>query len=377
VTDSAQTPAMDFADAAAVQEAYLIATAVSDAHPDGFITVDKDGIIDFANRRAARICGVAQDDLRGRPLRTALPFQNPAGQEWWEIADPWRSLHITTGFREASLILPNGHVVLVTGRYLRQPDGSILAVILGLRDAAGRMRAERQMADMITSVAHELRSPIASITGFTGSLLRHWERFSDTEKQVILHTIQHDGGRVMRLITDLLEVSRIDSGNLILAPRPVEVASLLRGQVDRCVARGEPETRFEVSIEEGLAPLFVDADRVEQILTNLLDNALRHGSGRVFIQAQADTIEGAPAVRIVISDEGSGIPPEDRELVFSRHWQGGAKSGAGIGLYLVRGYVQAHGGQIELGDRDGGGAAISVRLPTEPPRHSTASDSGG
>lgn len=73
MTDTAQTPAAELADAAAVQEAYLIATAASEAHPDGFITVDKDGIIDFANRRAARICGVTLGDLRGRPLRTVLP----------------------------------------------------------------------------------------------------------------------------------------------------------------------------------------------------------------------------------------------------------------------------------------------------------------
>lgn len=358
-------PARDTAAFAKLKAKHARAVDAAEFHPDGLVAVDANGVIDFVNARAARITGIPVESLEGRALAEALPFQDLDGMTWWEFVDPWRTLAIVTGHRERTLLLPNGHLVLVTARYLRNPDGSILAVVLGLRDAAGRMRAERKMADTLTTVAHELRSPIAGITGFSASLLQHWDRLGDDDKQTMLRMIQGDAERVTRLISELLDVSRIDAHSLRIRPRPVDLAEMVRAHVSRQVASGESHERFEVLIAPDLPHLWADRDRLEQVVTNLVENALRHGAGNVCLQVQPDELaDGQPGVRLSVLDEGDGIPEENRELVFSRNWHGAARSGTGLGLYLVRGLVEAHGGRVRIGDSPSGGALIDVVLPT-------------
>ena len=345
-----------------------LAAEASELLPDGFIAVLEDETIDYVNERAAIICGIPADELAGMHVGEGLALQDMCGNDWWEKSAPARRLRISKGHREKMLMLPNGRFVLLTARYLRHPDGTFFAALLGLRDAAERMRAERQMAELITTVAHELRSPIASITGFTGSLLRHWERFADDDKMIMLRTVQEDAERVSRLITDLLDVSRIEARSVTVRPRRIDLAAVFEAHVTRHVAAGQARDRFHIEVTDGLPQLWADADRLERILTNLVDNALRHGSGQVCLRATAAELEGAPAVRICVCDEGPGIPPEDQELVFSRYWQGGSKTGSGLGLFLVRGLTEAHGGVVELNSVDCcGGTRVEVVLPAGPP----------
>jgi PAS domain S-box-containing protein len=332
--------------------------------PDGFMALTGDGVIDSFNRRAVEICGVPASVLRGANVRDVLPLQDVHGRDWWEISEPSRALSRTTGHREKALMLRDGGMVLLTARYLRDPDGRLFGILLGMRDAAERKRAEAAVAELITTVAHELRSPVAGITGFTSSLLRHWDRFDDDDKRVMLETIEHDAQRVTRLITELLDVARIDARTLQVRPQPVELEPLLQGHVARCVASGEPEDRFELRVSDHLPTVWADPDRVEQVLANLVDNALRHGAGVVRIEADHSHLpDGTPGVLVAVSDEGDGIAESDRELVFSRYWQGGAKAGTGLGLFLVRGIVAAHGGTARVGDAPGGGARLEVLLP--------------
>ena len=344
------------------------ATAAAEFHPDGIITVDGDGRIDVVNGRAEIITGITRDRLVGAPLAEGLPLQDMDGRDWWSYVAPWQTLHIVTGHRERTLMLPNGSVVLLTTRYMRNPDGSILALVLSLRDAAGRLRAERATADLLTTVAHELRSPIAGVTGFTRSLLEHWGRFSDEDRQLMLRNIQGDAGRISRLVTELLDVSRIDAQSLTVRPRPVDLEQMLTTQVRRQVASGVAPDRIQVALEDGLPELWADPERREQIVTNLVDNAIRHGAGTVCVAVAPTTApEGQPGVRLCVSDEGDGIPEEHRELVFSRRWQGGSKAGTGLGLYLVRGLVEAHGGTVRIGEPDDGGTMVVVLLPADGP----------
>lgn len=357
-------PAVDLTD----EGSRNLANEASELLPDGFVAVREDGTIAYANLRAARICGLAREEMTGRGLREVLPFQDLHGRDWWTLTDPARALHITTGHREKTLMLPSGRVVLVSARYLRHPDGRLFAMLLGLRTAVERMRAEKAMAELITTVAHELRSPAASITGFTSSLLRHWERVSDEDKQVMLETIRQDAERLTRLVTELLDISRIDARSLPVRPEPVDVDGVVRAHVARRVAAAEDASRFVIEVEADLPDVWADPDRLEQVVTNLVDNALRHGAGRIHLHAGSATLtNGAPGVRLCVADEGDGIPESVRELVFSRFWQGGAKGGTGIGLFLVRGIVEAHGGTARVVDGPFGGAHLEVLLPTHRP----------
>lgn len=351
------------ADLASDSDGSAAADEMAELLPDGFIALTADGTVESFNRRAVEICGVAPAVLRGGDVRAVLPLQDVHGRDWWEISEPSRRLPTTTGHREKALLLRSGRMVLLTARYLRDPEGRLFGMLLALRDAAERERAEAAVAELITTVAHELRSPVAGITGFTSSLLQHWDRFDDDDKRVMLETIEHDAQRVTRLITELLDVARIDARTLQVRPQPLDLEALLRAHVARCVVTGEPEDRFEVRVAEGLPELWADPDRLEQVVANLVDNALRHGAGLVRIEVDRSSLgDGTPAVSVAVSDQGDGIADANRELVFSRYWQGGAKAGTGLGLFLVRGIVAAHGGSIRVADAPEG-ARLEVLLP--------------
>ncbi len=254
--------------------------------------------------------------------------------------------------------------MLVTAKYIRgERGGPVRAVVLGLRDAEGRRRAEAESAALLTSVAHELRSPLTGVKGFSSTLLRNWDRFTDDQKRLMLETIEADADRVTRLITELLDTSRIGAGRLTVHPQPVAPLPRLEAQVERRVAAGADREQFELVVEDGVRAVWADPDRLEQVLTNLVDNALRHGRGRVRLEVRRSTWDGPAAVDVMVSDDGDGIAPQHRELVFSRFWQAGAKHGTGLGLYLVRGLVEAHGGEVVVEGAASGGACLRATFP--------------
>lgn len=181
----------------------------------------------------------------------------------------------------------------------------------------------------------------------------------------MLETIEADADRVTRLITELLDASRINVGRLTVHAQPLYLLPRLEAQVERRVAAGAEREHFVVDVPDDLPPLWADPDRLEQIVANLVENAVRHGRGTVRISAERSELDGRRAVDLVVSDNGDGIAPQHRELVFSRFWQGGAKHGTGLGLYLVRGLVEAHGGVIRVEDAPGGGARMRASFPDQ------------
>lgn len=333
--------------------------------PDGIVAaIGEGGKVRFMNSRAESITGLRAADVVGRDVRTALPLQDASGESWWEITRPWSSISTVTGHRERLLVLPNGRELLVTARYVRPGRGEpVRSVVLGIRDAEGRRRAEQESAALLTSVAHELRSPLTGVKGFSSTLLRNWDRFTDEQKRLMLETIEADADRVTRLITELLDTSRIGTGRLAVHAQPLTVLPRLEAQVERRVAAGAERERFELHVADGVEVVWADPDRFEQVLTNLVDNALRYGRGTVRISVERSGWEGPAAADLVVADEGDGIAPEHRELVFSRFWQAGAKHGTGLGLYLVRGLVEAHGGEVVVEDDPSGGARMRATFP--------------
>jgi signal transduction histidine kinase len=257
--------------------------------------------------------------------------------------------------------------VLVTARYVRagqDGDDHVQGVLIGLRDAEARQRAERDQATVLSTVAHELRAPLTSVTGFTSSLLRRWDRFTDAQKRLMIETIEADANRLTRLITELLDISRLDSDSLNLRLGPVDLHDLLRTHVVRHeLGRAAGAVRLDLgptARAEGLPEMWADADRLEQIFFNLIENALRHGDGVVTVTLDRH----GEWVVVHVDDEGEGIPPSDREKIFGRFWHGPGNASTGLGLYVVRGLVEAHGGTVTVGANSTGGARFTVRLPS-------------
>ncbi|UGQ10715.1 ATP-binding protein [Yinghuangia sp. ASG 101] len=371
----------------------------ADALPDGLVIADATGAVCCFNAAAVRITGIRAEDALGKHLADALPLEDIEGRRWWVCTDPYGGLGIRTRQPERNLVL-NGREVLVTASYVRRSGANspVTHVAVSLRCTAARRRDERNHAELIATVAHELRSPLTSVKGFTATLLRKWERFTDEQKRLMLETVDADADRVTRLITELLDISRIDSGRLQLHREIVDLADAVDRHVRAQTAAGQPADRFRVLVEQPLPPIWMDRDKLDQILGNLLENAVRHGAGAVTIKVSrarltppgprrddgaapgrgpSDGATGGPddgradgdeATEITVSDEGPGIPDELLNRVFTRFWRGNRRrGGTGLGLYIVKGLVEAHGGTIDAGRAEGGGAMFRFRLPAGMP----------
>jgi signal transduction histidine kinase len=349
-----------------------------DELPDGLVIADEHGRVICFNAAAVRITAVPAADALGRRLEQALPLEDLEGRRWWQLTDPYGGLAIRVRQPERNLLLPGGREVLVSARYVRTgPTGPIRRVLVSLRDTEARRRTERSHAELIATVAHELRSPLTSVKGFTATLLAKWERFTDDQKRLMLETVDADADRVTRLIAELLDISRIDSGRLEVRRQPVDIGAAVGRHIQAYVAAGQPADRFLLRVEQPLPALWADPDKIDQVLGNLLENAVRHGEGTVTIDVRPSTSpregedEKSSATSVTVSDEGPGIPEESMNRVFTRFWRGSKRGGTGLGLYIVKGIVEAHGGTITVGRGPQGGAEFRFTLPVAAPAYLT------
>ncbi|MFI0513743.1 ATP-binding protein [Streptomyces sp. WSLK1-5] len=346
-----------------------------DQLPDGLVVADEQGRVICFNAAAARITSLPAEEALGQRLEKALPLEDLEGRRWWQLTDPYGGLAIRRRQPERNLLLPGGHEVLVCAQYVRtEPTGPVHRVVVSLRDTEARRRTERSHAELIATVAHELRSPLTSVKGFTATLLAKWERFTDDQKRLMLETVDADADRVTRLIAELLDISRIDSGRLEVRRQPVDIGAAVGRHIQAYVAAGLPADRFLLRLEQPLPALWADPDKIDQVLSNLLENAVRHGEGTVTIDITptASPREGEDTgTSVTVSDEGPGIPEESMNRVFTRFWRGSKRGGTGLGLYIVKGIVEAHGGTITVGRGPQGGAEFRFTLPVSAPAYLT------
>jgi signal transduction histidine kinase len=351
----------------------------ADDLPDGLVVADHAGRVVVFNRAAGRLTGTDAGSALGKFVSDVLPLQDIEGRDWWEQARPYRGLSTRTRHPERLLYLSDGTEVLVCVGYVRYPrrsgprdgwhrqPGAVRRITITLRDAQQRSRLERSRADLVSTVAHELRSPLTSVKGFTATLLAKWPRFTDDQKLVMLETVNADADRVTRLITELLDVSRIEAGRIEvhreLVDLPARVAKLISGRV----AAGDPPGKFRVEVRNALPETWLDADKLDQILGNLLENAVRHGAGTVTTVMEQASIAGGPGVTVSVSDQGQGIAPEAAPRVFRQFWREKRRGGAGLGLFIVKGLVEAHGGTITVAQAPGGGAQFRFTMPAGTP----------
>ena len=333
-----------------------------DALPDGIVVAGPDGLVNQVNLVAARMLGVAGKELVGRSLEDALLLQDQAGRAWCPHNRPYDGLHTRTGVPEQSWTLPDGTEVLVAAR-IHRTAGRITQVVVSMRSGRGRARLDRERSDLVATVAHELRSPLTGVKGFVQALLNRWDKLTDEQKKLMLTTVHSDSDRLSRLIAELLDVARIDTGRLSLYLRPSDVEVLVR----RVVNSVQESTSRTITLEvEGELPeVMVDPDKFTQVVTNLIENAVRHGEGTVTVTlSEMPGWADFPGVHMTVDDQGEGIAEEIRQRVFTKFWKHGARGGSGLGMYLVNGLVKAHGGMLDIDDAPGGGARIAIAWPT-------------
>ena len=360
----------------------------ADELPDGVVVADEAGRIVVFNRVAARLTGLDPAEVIGKFVFDVLPLRDADGRDWWVYADPYHGLPTRSRHPERSLYLADGTEILVSVGYVREERAkngtrgprAVRRLVISLRGAQQRARLERSRAELVSTVAHELRSPLTSVKGFTATLLNKWGRFTDDQKRVMLETVNADADRVTRLITELLDVSRIESGRMEVHRQLVDLPDRASKIIAGRVAAGDAEDRFRLEVRGGLPEAWLDADKIDQILSNLVENAVRHGAGTVTIVVEPAYLDGEAgqlnAVAVSVRDQGEGISPDVAPRVFRQFWRGKPRGGGrrgqhgggtGLGLYIVKGLVEAHGGMIGVRRAPGGGAEFRFIVPAGTP----------
>ncbi|HSF35176.1 MAG TPA: ATP-binding protein [Nocardioides sp.] len=335
---------------------------LADFYPDGILGASREGVVTILNAQGAALLGVDAERALGLPLPDVLRLLDQDGRTWLDVNRPFDAISITRGVPEQSWLNASGDEVLTTARMVRDGHlGRVVGIAVGLRSGRGRARLDRERSDLVATVAHELRSPLTGVKGFVQALLNRWDKLTDDQRKLMLTTVNADADRLSRLIAELLDVARIDTGRLQLYPREVSAEVLVRRVVDSIeagTARG-----ISLEVEPDLPEVFADPDKFTQVVTNLVENAVRHGLGQVRVRlARSEDLDG---VRITVDDEGDGIPAELRRRVFTKFWTTGDSGGSGLGMYIVGGLSRAHGGWVTIDDAPGGGARVMVDWPRE------------
>ncbi len=223
------------------------------------------------------------------------------------------------------------------------------------------------MTALLDSVSHDLRTPLASIRAAAGNLMDQDVTWSPNEQREVAATIDMEAERLNELVSNLLDMSRIQAGQLVAHPELFSLLDVVREGVARRRDRLAPR-RVEIQLDAGLPPVLVDGLFLEQIVGNVLDNVARHTPAGTTVRIHSEPPPSPGMARLVIEDDGPGVPPETLSRLFDKFFRvqpapPGSRGGTGVGLSVVRGLVEAMGGAIGARSSDGGGLAIVIDLP--------------
>jgi PAS domain S-box-containing protein len=385
--------------ARATAEAVAVATASSEAWLrttlasicDAVIATDDSGHVKTMNGIAQRLTGWTEEEGRGRPLDEVFRVVNE--ESGHPVENP-----ITKVLREGQIVGLANHIALLdrNGRAIpiddsaapiRTPEGRLMGVVMVFRDVTERRQAERQQAgaiererearreaeaaarskdEFVATLSHELRTPLNAIFGWV-QLLRGGA-LDDGARVHALEVIERSTRTQTRMVEDLLDVSRMMSGNLRIEPRPVDLAAVVNAAVDAVrPALDAKSLNLVTGLDSEAGPVAGDPERLQQVIWNLLTNAIKFTprGGRIDVRLERRD----SGVQVQVSDSGRGIAPDFVPRVFERFSQAEASSsrsqpGLGIGLALVRHLVELHGGTVQVAsDGEGRGATFTVRLP--------------
>lgn len=264
---------------------------------------------------------------------------------------------------------------------------SVRGVVAVLRDVTEEFRVDKMRKDFVANVSHEIRTPLSMVQGYSEALLDDIAA-SPEERRELVQVIHDESLRMGRLVKDLLDLARMEAGYLEMTFQPVDINGLL-SRVYRKFAAIAKERNIKLTKSEENSLLTLEAgdgDRLEQVLTNLMDNALRHTPSGASIALEAARVEGTNGsiLELKVADEGQGIPREDLPYIFERFYKADKArkrdtntGGTGLGLAIVKNLIEAHGGTIQAMSEQGAGTTFTIKLPVaanrkmliQPPRH--------
>jgi PAS domain S-box-containing protein len=337
---------------------------------DGIVAVDRDGDVVLWNAAAERITGVAAEEALGRPpveilqRRLESDADVPAGD---------RLVRIARGTEEVWLSL--------TEAVMRDPTGAVSGRIFAFRDISRELAVEQMKSDFVAAVSHELRTPLTSIYGFAETLLRADVAFGEEERRTFLGYIASEAERLTQIVDKLLNVARLEGGDVAVELAPTDVRSVVEDVVAGMpAAKAGNEHRFVLEFPDEPLDAQADREKLRQVLTQLVENAVNYSPAGGTVTISGRRVEGA--IELEVADEGVGIPHAEQERIFRKFYRGDAArrdgriGGTGLGLFIAQGLVAAMGGRIWVNSTEGAGAMFAFSIPAAGTR-SRPTDHGG
>jgi PAS domain S-box-containing protein len=318
---------------------------------DGIVAVDRDGHVVVWNAAAEQITGIPAAEAHGRTPAQVLQRDLES-----EHGATNRLVSIQRGSEEVWLSLSEA--------VMRDPAGAIAGRIFAFRDISAERAVEQMKSDFVSTVSHELRTPLTSIYGFAETLLRRDIEFGEPERRTFLGFIASESERLTRIVDALLNVARLDTGDLQVSLEPTDVGAVVADAVSTVESAQANGHRFEVDVEGESLRAQADPDKLRQVLEQLVANAVKFSPGGGLVRVEAR--RRREGVEISVADEGVGIPASQRERIFSKFSRGGDNgppTGTGLGLFIAQGLVSAMGGRIWVDSEEGRGSRFTFELP--------------
>jgi signal transduction histidine kinase len=341
--------------------------ALIDSAADGILILHSDHTIERVNDAFESMFGKTDDEIRGHKHEEIVRWvRKPQGMTLEEAeADGWPLTPNAHLYVEGDLArhLPSPLPVGITYAPLLAADGKLRNIIVTVRDITHFRTAEQIKATFVSVVSHELKTPVALIKGYASTLRRDDARWDKHVIQDSLTVIEEEADRLARMIEDLLDASRLQAGGLSLNRTDVSLSAIAARLAERLQTQTKSHT-LVVDFPQPFPVILADETRIEQVLSNLISNAIKYSPGgeiRIIGEARPEQII------ITVSDQGSGIDPRDLPHIFDRFYRADKAvrhtKGAGLGLYLARAIVEAHGGRIWVDPQPDHGARICFSLP--------------
>ena len=335
---------------------------------DGILVLDAEKRVVDANPALAKMLGCERQKLIGRPCWEALGFaEGNAGM--CERLCPFLpvALDAAPPMAMRELLSRQGRRLMVSISYGRVYDAGdrLSKVIAIVRDVTQQAELERLRRDFVVSVSHELRTPLALIKGYVATLRRPDLQLSSGVRERFLDNIEEAANRLGRLIEDLMTVARLETGRLTLHRRQEDLTGLVRGVMAQATVQ-YPQRQFQVEIRAQPLWCWIDGDRIAQVLSNLVSNAVKFSPADTPIIVRLEQV--GEVARVSVQDFGVGISPEHHEHLFEKFYRVESgltreQPGLGLGLHIVKDIVEAHGGRAWVQSRLGEGSIFGFDLP--------------
>jgi len=333
---------------------------------DGLLLEGPDGNIVYANRRISALTGLPPSEIADSSVDVIID------QLVQKADDPQRTREIIQMAIEsqdnhvAEILIPyQGRNLWLRLHSFNVTDASGVPIGQGqlIHDITADRELDRMKSNLLSTVSHELRTPLASIKGYASTLLADDVEWDEAAQQEFLSIISNEADRLTILVNELLDLSRLEAGNLTVERRPCQLDRIIQNAAKR--SDPQPGDRLKVKIPPARPPRHVDRRRIEVVLRNLIENAAKYSgdSSPIFVTASCTNGD----ITVKIEDSGPGIPHEESKRIFESFYRidnglSRKTSGAGLGLAISKGFIQAHGGEIWIENRDNG-ACFAFTLP--------------